>query len=158
MCIRDRSKWATYGSDTRPRKISSQNTCVWVSFSTPTRTYTQNRLGRSLLRAGVATGKKFCCYCYCCTPAITENAQAHEMRIDGRAFYLVNDLNEPPTDRICIRERLVPKTLVFGFPFPHRHEHTHTQNRLGRSLLRAGVATGKKYCYYCYYHYSCTPP
>ena len=30
-------------------------------------------------------------------PAITENTQAHEMRIDGRAFYLVNDLNEPPT-------------------------------------------------------------
>ena len=58
-------------------------------------------------------------------PCITENTQAHEMRIDGRAFYLVNDLNEPPTDRIRVRERLVPKTLVFGSPFPHRHEHTH---------------------------------
>ena len=52
--------------DTRPtdhryaRQISSQNACFWVSFSSPTRVYTQNRLGCSLFRAGVATGRKFC--------------------------------------------------------------------------------------------------
>ena len=58
---------------------------------------------------------------------ITENAQAQEMRIDGRAFYLVNDLNEPPTGQIRARERLVPKTLVFGSPFLHRREQTHRE-------------------------------
>ena len=50
------------------RQITFQNTCVWVSFSSPARAYTQNKLGCYIFTAEVADGKIFGYYYHCCTP------------------------------------------------------------------------------------------
>ena len=47
-------------------RFFSQNARFWVSFSSPTRAYTELQLETSIFEPGVATGKKF--GCYCCTP------------------------------------------------------------------------------------------
>ena len=56
-----RCRCTTYGTQTC-HQINSQNACFWVPFSPQTRAYSENRLGPSVFRGGVAIGKQSYCY------------------------------------------------------------------------------------------------